>query len=409
VRRSSAAAQTTETLVELKRAEKALVKALQKGPVSPRDLQEVHEVLTADVATAIRALKAVEPAVDAPAPLPKPAGDADALLAQIAFLKAELAAARATAAAGPAKTEEPEIDLESLPEPRKSKVILERQYSEKPAFIAALEAKYSAYKDNTYKINAYRKARGNAELPIPETLLQFYLMEKQKIAPKPVAPEAVKGPRVGQKADPCERPNKDEDDAGVEANFDYWNSWVGAANIARRNAIKKYISSAAEIVETNRQEALDKLRDPKYVREFGASDEKLIRYFNSAVIKVQSLSDYARVILGKLEAEVRANNQRKASIILENLTNTRECMAKIILDSSNAKTRMVPPVDFERAPRKAVAAPAALAGLFGARGPPAGPAAGPLGGPAAAGAGAPSPPRDPRAALLANLRLRAFQ
>jgi len=386
--------------VELKRAEKALVKALQKGPVSPRDLQEVHEALTADVATAIRALKAVEPAVDAPAPLPKPAGDADALLAQIAFLKAELAAARATAAAaGRAKTQETEIDLESLPEPRKSKVILEQQYDEKPSFIAALEAKYSAYKDTTYKINVYKKKKGLTEEPIPETLLQFYLLEKKKVAPKPVV-AVVKAPK-GQKADPCERPKKNADDPTVEANFDYWNLWV--SNISTRNQIKSVISEAVDTVEKFRQEALDKLRDPRYVREFGSSDEKLIRYFDEAVSTVRSKSDYSRTILSTLQNEVKDNNQRKASIMLENLINSYECITKIILESKNAKTRMVPPVEFERVARKAAAPPAALAGLFGARGPPA------AAGPAAAGAGAPSPPRDPRAALLANLRLRAFQ
>ena len=407
VRRSSAAAQTTEALVEVQKAEQALLRALRKGPVSPRDLQRVHDVVTGEVADAIRALKSVEPAVEAPVALPKPSGDVEALLAQIAFLKAELAAARATASAAAAGAPGPEAeeDIENLPEPKKSKVIMGREYKESSSSIANFEFRYSKLKENLAGENAARVRRGKPPIPEPVTLLQFYLGEKAKSAPKPVAERsgAAVSKRAGQRADPCARVPQDPADETVVPNFDYWNNWVGRSNFSTRRAFAEYINQALAQVEGSQNVALSKIRSRDFRPDVDFDEAKLRRYFAMSVGRAQELTDLAKDYLIRIKEAENANSQRVASILLENVFNARECLAKIILDSENAAARLKPPADFEReAPRRAVAAPSALAGLFAARAP---------GGPSAAGAGAPEssrgpPPLDPRAALLASLKFR---
>ena len=411
----SAAIQTEvrEVQTELKAVEAALLKALASGPVDEASIQEVSKTITSDVAAAILRLRSEVAAVTKPKALPE-ATESSGLLAQISFLKSELAAAQAVAKAGAVPAAEPaEIDVNTLGEPRKSKIIMQRTYDERPAFIAAVEERYNNFKANAYRENAGRRAKGKEPIPIPETLLQFYQSEKEKKKAAPAAPAVIKPAAGPGRKRPCDRVMKNENDPDAVAELGLINSWVGAANLARRNALKSYVNLAPERIERARIEALEALDDAAAQRQFeetlrtaapdraaqlrdarARDQDKLRRYMTFASKRVQDQTDYAKVSIKRIETIVRENgSKRELAILLENLENTVECLTDLVGDVEKSRRQLLAPADFEAASKKVVAAAPGLANLFAARGPA---------GPAAAGAG----PAGARPAFLSGLPRR---
>ena len=412
----SASVQTEvrEIQTELKAVEAALLRALAAGPVEEGAIETVSKTITADVAAAITRLRSEAAGVARPKALPE-ASDSSSLLAQIAFLKSELAAAQAVAKAGaiPVAPAEEEIDVNLLPEPRKSKIIIQRTYDEKPAFIAALEGRYNTFKAFLFTENADRRKRGKEPVPVPDTLLQFYLLEKEKKKAAPAAPAVIKPAAGPGKKRPCDRVMKDENDPDATADVGLINGWVGASNLARRNAIKSYVNLAPERIERARVEALEALADPAAERQFEDSlrtasadkaadlraartrdQDKLRRYMTFASKRGADQTDYAKVLIKKIETNVRvAGSKRELAVLLENLENTVECLTEIVGDAEKSRRQLLAPANFEVAPKKVVEAAPGLASLFARTGGPAGRPGAPAG-PAAAGA-----PRAPPAFL----------
>lgn len=324
------------TMDNLKKAEEALLRMLgSRRTPNPQDAETLANLLSTDVLRAVQAYRAFTPLRPPITPrlattvraTPQSDPRVEALLKEIASLKAQLASAKDTATAS-VKQDSPIASQE----PRRSVDILVKQLNVNKSVVAAVQAAWSKFTGDTYAENVARAKRNVAPLTVP-TLLEFYHMSQTRAKAVATQQQAANRLPVAKVVkDPCSHAATSPDP-----------SFLGLFNILRRRMVMTQLGERKDVLKLK-----ELLEEVERRGRNGEALDPVKKYLEAEIPKLSSIVIDAEARLKKLSDGTPDAQALRA----ENLHYDLLCISNRISEAEIAVARGQPPAWFTTAPVK---------------------------------------------------------